>query len=213
MVRCLPVLPLLAVACVSESPVKGSQLMGTFSFTATLVPEQSDCPVVLEADGGGGALVPVAGDGGAVPVFPLSLSFSATLSSEPEAGEAWLTQRELAREADFDGQVLHALAAAPRQLEGCGCERVTLHESITVALLSESQVEALRRRDGDGTCPEGPLDGGIPAPDDAGIRGPGPTRTGYDALRACGELVNWLEPGADCSCGSCRVVYRLEGTK
>jgi hypothetical protein len=216
--RLLPPL-LLTAACTAGSPIPGPEGIGTFDFHATLLPaEEGGCPVLQGTDWrgavvpyGDGGLVEVPGpDGGAVPLdFAATLDFSGTLSREPSTGQAYFTLREHDRLATFDGQVVEATDQAPRRFpQACGpeCGDVVLEETVRVALLSTSQAEALG-----GACPTDALDGGVPAPDDAGIRGPGPTPDGYDAVRACGLLVEVVRPPEGCACAACTVHYRLEG--
>lgn len=190
--RCSLFVVLLALAaCPAETVMPGDQDLGTYRFDAE--PLELDCLV----DG-------VAGDG---------FSFDGTFSRDTVTNEAWYRLNNVVREASFDGQVARATYAAPRsfasQCDGCTTE---LRESIAVAILSKSQNDAA----GDG-CPEGALDGGLPL--GGGVTPPGPVASGYDALRACGELVDEIVAtpidGTSCSaeCGACRLRYRLKGAR
>ena len=185
----------------TETQVPGSEVMGTFAFSsATGVPSEPSC--VLLSDLGGN-------------VAP-ELHFQAVLSREQETGEAWYTLRGTSHEAGFDGQVVRVVSRAERQFAACipadqpertDCAKVFVEETLEVALLSRSQNDALA-----GRCPaEAPWDG-IPPPDGAEIHGPGTTPTGFDAVRACGVLVDRLVPEEGC-CAPCSVAYRVEGVR
>jgi hypothetical protein len=137
-------------------------------------------------------------------------SFDGTFSRDSVTNEAWFHLNGVVREASFDGQVARATYAAPRsfasQCDGCATE---LRETIAVAILSKSQNDAA----GD-ACPDGALDGGL-------LPGspPGPVASGYDALRACGELLDEVVAtpidgqGCAAECGACRLRYRLKGAR
>lgn len=169
----------------------GDVQMGTYAFTAT--PLELDCAVDDIPQGG--------------------FAFTGAFSQQSTTGEAWFRLNNVVREASFDGQVARATYAAPRsfgaQCDGCTTE---LRESLAVALLSKSQNGAAGDR-----CPEGALDGGVPV--GPGVTPPGPVAQGYDALRACGEMVDEIvatpNEGASCdpACGQCRLRYRLEGAR
>ncbi|MCI0672697.1 MAG: hypothetical protein L0Y64_19800, partial [Myxococcaceae bacterium] len=217
-----PLLTLVLLACTPDTPGSGSEPMGTFVFErATLVPEATDCFQVPDApDGEGGyALIPQLDgsppmlDGGFPPAdFARELEgFEGTFSRKRDSGDAVFTLRDMDRAATFDGQVLSSTATSPRRFDDvCGPRcKLTLEETFTVALLSASQEQAVGRR-----CPPDALDGGVPGPDeDAGIRPPMQTSGGFDATRACGLLVESVQPQLDCTCRACTVVYRLEGSR
>lgn len=146
-----------------------------------------------------------------------AFSFPVVLSANPDAGEYFLTlENEYSRPATWDGQVVRSTAAARRYFARC-TECVTrVEEDVDLALLSLSQAEAVGN-----ACPAHPLDGGVPAPDDAGVRPPGPRESGFDALLACGELrtrvvvVEGLPDGGACpaECGACTMTYTLAGER
>jgi hypothetical protein len=86
---------------------------------------------------------------------------------------------------------------------------VLLRERLTVALLSQSQSSFL-----EGRCPPQPLDGGVPVPEgDAGVLAPDSTESGFDAVRACGVLVNTLLPAEGCLCPGCSITYEVSGVR
>ena len=169
----------------------GDQVMGNYAFTAE--PLELDCAV----------------DG----IASAGFSFSGTFSRDSQSGEAWFRLNNVVREATFDGQVARATYAAARtfaaQCDGCTTE---LQESLAVAILSKSQNDAA----GD-ACPETALDGGVPVGGE--VTPPGPVASGYDALRACGEMLNQVvatpNEGTSCApeCGACRMRYRLKGAR
>ncbi len=192
MKRLTPTLSLLFLAgCPSANQVLGDEPMGRFKLQASLF--SSDCQLSDVPDGG--------------------FAFDAELSRNRGTSQAWLVIGGIARDAGFDGQVATSTHSAPRRFEECGCgDQTLIQETLTVALLSSSQDRALG-----GACPPSPLDGGVPRPDpDGGIFAPASLEQGgFDAIRACGELVDEVVPaeGASCSCPRCTMVFRVEGTR
>jgi hypothetical protein len=177
-------------ACETTPTLRGVE-MGSFEFQATLTTvgeNDAGCPYA-ELPQNGFAFV-----GG---------------YSEDE-GKVWLTLGGAVREAEFDGQVASSTHSAPRQFPECECATVTMSETLKVALLSRSQHLAAGS-----ACPPNPLDGGVPAPDpDAGVTPPGRTDRGlFDAVRACGELIDEIVPGDGCVCAGCTVRYSVEGRR
>lgn len=144
--------------------------------------------------------------------------FELALSANPEAGEYFMTMEGgFSRPATWDGQVVRSTESARRYFNACSECVTRVEETIDVALLSLSQAEVV----GD-ACPPNPLDGGVPAPDDAGIvRPPGPRDNGFDALLACGELRTrvlvdeGLPDGGPCpvECSACTMTYTLAGER
>ncbi len=193
---------LSAVAgCAVEPTLPGSEVMGTFEFVAS----------APSADAAGCALLSASEGGTHQP-----LAFRAVLSRELGTSDAWYTLRGQSHEASFDGQVLRVVSRATRRFPSCvpngdpdlaACAEVEVEESLAFALLSRSQNDALS-----GLCPAGAPDDGIPAPDGAEVSGPGTTPTGFDAVRACGVLVDRMLPKEGC-CAPCSVSYRLEGVR
>lgn len=186
----LAVLAATWLACAPEPVFPGDEVMGTFSFAASRVKGgDGDCAFSEAQD---------------------SFDFQGTFSRFPDAGQIFFTVNGVSRDGGFDGQVAEATLAAARQFSACSCSTTQVEETIRVALLSRSQDEHL-----DGRCPPAPLDGGVPASgsDDGGVRGPGSTASGFDALRACGELIDRVLPGEECACEECRMTYRLEGIR
>ncbi len=182
------VLAVVTTGCPQEA-VSSAETLGKFAFSAT--PLSSDCALFDGPDGG--------------------FTFTATLTVDPAQGP-WLVLNGVGRAAQFDGQRFESRQSAPRHFGECTCaEPMEVDETFRAVLLSASQ----SARTG-GTCPAHPLDGGVPAPDpDGGITGPGPTERGFDALRACGELIERYQAPADCGsdCRSCTAVLRLEGVR
>ncbi|MCC6334971.1 MAG: hypothetical protein IT380_13420 [Myxococcales bacterium] len=150
-------------------------------------------------------------------VFEADFSFEVTLSANPDAGETFMTMEEgYSRLATWDGQVVRSPQSARRYFEQCSECVTRVVEDIDLALLSASQAAAVGN-----TCPPHPLDGGVPAPDDAGISPPGAREMGFDALLACGELRTTvvvdqgLLDGGPCPavCAGCRTRYELRGER
>lgn len=196
--RVLWVLFLLG-SCTSEVKFPGDEVMGTFDFVAE--PLSNGCPFAEITDGG--------------------FEFSGTFSRNKEGGEAYFTVGGFSRDAGFDGQAVESWHVAPRRFEACECRvPVQVEEGLRVALLSRSQNDALG-----GNCPAEPFDGGVPlVGGDAGIEAPGSRTTGFDAIRACGELWDLVRPPEDCQltlddetglprCPECAVGYRVTGVR
>lgn len=181
----------LLSGCLSEQGFPGDEVMGTFDFSADpLLP--FDC--------------------GLQDLPEQAVSFSATFSRDAGQREIAYTLGGVSSGALFDGQVVEAARSAVRRFPPCECgDRTTLKETLRVALLSKSQDSELL-----GKCPVHPLDGGVPAAD-GGVMLPESTPRGFDAVRACGELVNEIleEPGAGCSpaCSGCTLRYRVTGVR
>jgi hypothetical protein len=185
------------VGCPS-TVVPGDVDMGTYEMHADLL-DLEGCSL---SDGG-------ADDAGFL-LSPASFDFEATFSQQRDSGAAFMTITGSSRSATFDGQVLSSTASATRTFSVCaGCTTVVV-ETVTVSLLSRSQGEVSAS-----VCPDHPLDGGTPAPDDAGVTRPGLIDTGFDAVLACGELHTHLEvaDGGSCPdvCRACTTSFSLQG--
>jgi hypothetical protein len=178
----------LLVACRTQPPFPGSEVMGAFLFQAE--------PLSNTCDRYAGDFPP---DGGP----QAALQFSGTFSRNPGTPDVWFSFAGTAWDAGFDGQYAWVAMTGNRQFAACtGCGSVPLTETLRVALLSVSQ-----SNEAGGHCPNDPLDGGVPAPTDGGandagdIRAPGSTPLGFDVLLACGTLTDTLDPDAGCGCG------------
>jgi hypothetical protein len=201
-------LALTWLACPAK-PLPGDLAMGQYATSAT---------------GGAIGFVSEAGsDGGMVEVSTCQLEevtaadfdFTAVLTRDSASDRAWVTLNGYTREGTFDGQVLTSRAEASRVFAACGKCSTRVVETLSVAVLSRSQTDAV----GD-QCPADALDGGVVANADAGITGPGLTSQGYDAVRLCGELTtlvvaDGLVDGGPCEpkCGGCTVHYQLRGER
>jgi hypothetical protein len=180
---------LVQSACLPEASFPGAEVMGTFRFQAQAW--SSDCVGISDLPDGG---------------FPFGGTFSRTQGQS----QAWFTLGERSQEATFDGQLFSSTRTAARSFLDCECdEQVQLVETLSVALVSRSQNRVL-----EGGCPERPLDGGMPGADpDAGVFLPSSTEKGFDAVRACGELVDQLVPGPGCRCVGCTLRYTVQGDR
>lgn len=172
----------LVTGCPSEPSYPG-ELLGTLSFNATLT--GSNCNAIDVPDAG--------------------TRFQATLSRESSGDRAWVTVGTFSRDAGFTGQHLSSFYSANVRFETCGdaCAGPELRESLEVTLLSQSQLDALG-----GACPAPLADGGVPL--DGGT--PPELAPGrFQAVRACGQLVDVVVPGDGCTCSACTAVYQLDG--
>ncbi len=151
-----------------------------------------------------------------LPGMPVMYDFEGTFSRFNDGGRVFFTVQGVQYDAGFDGQFASYGQTEVRAFElvdggSCSSCEMKLTQTATLALLSQSQSKAL----GD-ICPTAALDGGVPPPDeDAGIRRPNSTDSGFDAVRACGELQVLIsgEGFCDSACYSCRLVYRLSGAR
>lgn len=196
---------LLLLAGCPVTPPPGDLPMGQYAIKATggapLLPDGGldrppECPMLEEVTGA-------------------DFDFDVVLTRESSSQRAWVTLAGYSREGTFDGQVVTSEASANRVFEACSKCSTRVVETISVAVLSTSQSEAL----GD-ACPESPLDGGVVANPDAGVLPPGKTSQGYDAVRVCGELTTQVVAqgqvdGGACEpqCDGCTVRYSLRGAR
>lgn len=186
--------------------------MGNFEFTAELSGQE------LIADGGDGSMPRCSYTN-----FQDSFTFNARFARYRDGGSAVITIGFIDRDAGFDGQVMSGTKSPDQDRpahvfspidQACTCPaRVT--EVLTVAVLSTSQNAAVGN-----ACPANPLDGGVPLPTgDGGIRLPDTTPTGFDAVRACGELTDFVEVSdeasaqPDCACQDCVMRYTVKGVR
>ncbi len=139
--------------------------------------------------------------------------FAGTLSRFRDGGPVFLTLNGISRDAGFDGQILTSSHAAPRTFKlpdggSCAPCQMRVIETLSIALLSKSQSSAVGDR-----CPPNPLDGGVPSPD-SGVTLPGSTQTGFDAVRACGDLYEEITGDGTCdpAC-ACVLKYQLVGER
>jgi hypothetical protein len=191
-----------STACLLDTaaPPPGELSMGVYAMNAT--------PVLLDDGGHWCALDDV---------VPAAFSFEVALSQDTDSGETFLTlSKGYSRSATWDGQVVRSAESARRYFRQCSGCVTRLREAIDFALLSASQAAAVGNQ-----CPANPLDGGVPAPNDAGISLPGARDAGFDALLACGELRahvlvdEGLADGGMCPaiCSSCQTHYVLRGER
>ena len=178
----------LAWACNGGPSYPGDQLVGTYHFAAT--PVSGSCPYSDVPSGG--------------------FSFDATLSRDSASGNTWVTINSVTRDAGFNGQTSVSTLTAPRRFVECDGGDTQVTETLSFAVLSQSQFAAAGKQ-----CPARPLDGGVPAPDDAGVLLPGLRGGAWDAVRGCGELVDALVPdNPDTNkCISCTLTYAVDGTR
>lgn len=202
-------------ACSTPADVPGSSVMGTFAATATLMEGGH-----LVGDDAGTLVLDDGLDGGygcsLAEVTGQPFDFKPTLSRDPATGNAWMTLvGASARVGAWDGQIFRSSAEARRSFPTqCGECAMTLEESLELALLSRSQSAAVGN-----TCPDSPLDGGIPE-GFANVKRPQETEFGFDSVRVCGELVEQVKAGGlpdggacPAECGACRLRYRVTGER
>ncbi|MFN0063873.1 MAG: hypothetical protein ACKVPX_15310 [Myxococcaceae bacterium] len=194
----------LGVAGCVEPRYPGSEVMGTFAFSAG---------VSLGAPLGEAACTAPGPPEEPFPELPKEpFSFSGTFSRDDPSNPAaaFFSLGGFDQNATFDGQVIRAITSAPRQFAQCECPEVTVEETLVVALLSRSQRDALESP----VCPPNALTGGVPAPDGAAITPPQTTSNGFDAVLACGELIDRVLPNPEtCACAPCAVRYPVSGDR
>ena len=181
-------------SCLTQKQVPGDPI-GNFAFEATL-PLEGDSEV-----GPGTCALAEVPDAG--------FSFSATFSRDPVTGQAYAEVGGVQRlDTTLEGPLLISTASAPRIFAQCKCEGVTVVETLKVVLLTPEQ-----NRLAQDTCPDHPFDGGL-SPDDGGIYPSPATGAAYNAIRACGVLIDVVEPpdgGCGEECPRCELHYRLNG--
>jgi hypothetical protein len=188
----------MVFACVGVS-YPGSEIIGTFDFTAFVPPPDTPAP-------------PGTCTFSEMPTQ--DFTFTGTFSRNPDGG-TFFTLGDKNRSATFDGQIIASSESAPRQFDECGCSGGTnVDETLTVALLSRSQTDALPDPS---RCPGNPLDGGVP-PVGGSITGPGSTGSSFDAVLACGILIDNVVVSASCPpspgvCTDCGVSYSVQGVR
>jgi hypothetical protein len=165
---------LFAAGCSADTPPPGDEILGAYDFTAT--PLTYDCALVDVPDGG--------------------FTFTATLSRFRDAGTAFFTLGGVSRDAGWDGQIFTSPASAPRVFSDCSSCSTTLDELFSVALLSRSQNAAAQE-----LCPANALDGGLPSGEL--IVRPDSSPSGFDAVRACGELNEAVRTDGVTDAGRC----------
>jgi hypothetical protein len=179
----------LLSGCIEETQLPGDEVLGTFVLN-TQPRAGSNCPAEEVPDAGG--------------------VFEGTLTRNRD-GTAYFVVDGFGRDAGYDGQRLTSVQRAlqPRLAAACGtgCSAVEVEQTLRLLLLSSSQNEAFGK---DRSCAD-LLDGGLPA--DAGSTLPPGADGGFDAVRACGELVNQKLPDAGCSCAQCTLSFGVEGTR
>lgn len=194
----------LSLACSSSNNLPGDEAMGTFEFHAT--PVSQDCSLGSLPDGG--------------------FDFEVIARHNKNGSGAWLLIGGIVGDAGFDGQYVTSVRTAPRafaQADGGSCNpqvtdggaitcSMTLTETLTFALLSESQFVAAGN-----ACPPNPLDGGVPEPTaDGGIVRPGSVGASYDAVATCGTLVDvaTIDGGCNAAClVPCTLTYSVSGVR
>lgn len=180
--------------CLTQDRPPGDEIMGTYGFHAEWIP----APFCGLPD-----------------ISTASIDFAGTFSRFRDGGAVFLTLNGVPRDAGFDGQIATSTHAAARTFllpdsGSCAPCDMKLVETLAVALLSRSQSQALGDR-----CPSNPLDGGVPGPD-AGVTFPGTTPTGFDSVRACGELHEQIVATGACDplCSAgCQLDYVLTGDR
>ncbi|MBX5480765.1 MAG: hypothetical protein IRZ16_02785 [Myxococcaceae bacterium] len=180
-----------ATSCTGDSEIPGES-MGLFRFHAS----------PLSFDGG------VARACDRISELPKDqgFDFEGVFSQSRESSEkAYFTINGLSRDASLTGQVLTSTVEAGRRFEVDDCvPEFTAEETLEVALISESQARHYAALDGGpGTgCPpdiETLLGSGAFLVDpDAGIVAPSFTPEGFDAIHACGLLIDILRPNGEC---------------
>lgn len=219
MKRLLLLVPLAlvgAVACVPSNTPPGD-LIGNFTFDTTL-PLTADGGLTPEDQAAFSDCIPTLSE-----VVPSNFTFDAVLSTD--GGTGFFTYGGKSRDGVFDGQFLVGSLREERRFTACTCKgngKVYVDETIRFAVLSSSQAAALQAAGV--PCSANLLDGGVPLNPAAGIVPPSRNSSGYDAVWACGELVDVVEPDPPsdagvCTCTgqdagwTCAINYPVTGTR
>jgi len=193
------------IACTRGSSLPGEPL-GTFLFDAT--PLTLGCPFQELPDGGFG--------------------FTGIFSAVDGGPEAYLTVNDVRRQGMFDGQRFESIypapsdPAVPRTFEldcdagvlpdGTACDpacgnRFLIEETLRAVFLTAEQSAVVA------SCPDDPevfFDAGVT---DAGILPPSRGPDGFDAARACGVLIENIQPAEVCDFQACMLTYRVDGKR
>ena len=189
----------LWAACTRASPAPGEPL-GTFHFqAAALTIGNTECQFREVPDGG--------------------FEFTGSFSAVDGGPTAYFTANDKTRVGTFDGQRFESVYPGPtddpvsRTFEvdaGCG-NRFLVQETLRAVFLTAAQLVPSSSR-----CqqdPEAFYDAGGTVDPDAGIFRPTLGPEGYDAVGACGVLIEYIQPANPCDFPACTLVYRIDGTR
>jgi len=211
---------LFLTACPQPHPVPGDELLGTFAFTATVQSQDGGCRL-------GDFTSPQTQELQFLGTVSRCAADSALPLCAAQPGRAFFTYLDSDFDAGFDGQYVEVHPRSVRRtFAECGNDPTRMEERIHFALLSASQQQAL------GTsfdCGPNLLDGGVPAPD-GGVVAPSFGPNGFDAVQACGVMVETVindaftgdggagtcapgDAGVFLPTGTCTVVYTLRGDR
>ena len=186
-------LAVVLLGCPGTPTPPGDQQMGRYTFVAEF--GDGTCNLVEIPDGGG-------------------FSFEANFSRFRDAGLYYVSIGGVAHDATWDGQKITAEYSAQRNFTQCQCPGepavvVTMTEKIVATIVSQSQSEAA------GGCVDDP-----PFDPDAGILRPDTTAEGgFDAVRACGKLTEFIQAdrtvscNAPATCNGCNLTYAIQGER
>jgi len=184
---------LLGLSC--TSPLPGDVEAGLFDFSASTALKENCKPHMADGD---------------------SFTFEGRFRLESNLVDGHFVYRSAHRKLQFDGQTMRSVYEAEHSLvEGCEACAWRVVETLEVALLSETQNEALG-----GQCPCNASSENIPVDEASNIFPPRPVPGGFDAVRACGSLVARVELPTEQGClEKCRqenektVHYYVEGIR
>jgi hypothetical protein len=187
----------LWAACTRASSAPGEPL-GTFQFQAAEL-SIGGCPFRERPDGG--------------------FDFTGTFSVVDGGPTAFFTANGKTREGTFDGQRFESIYPGPSgepvtrtfELDAGTCgTRFLVQETLRAVFLTAGQLQ-LPDFSNCQNDPEAFYVTGGPVDLDAGILPPSLGPEGYDAVGACGVLIEDIQPAEPCDLAACTLVYRLEG--
>lgn len=143
-----------------------------------------------------------------IPDPDAGFTFSTVFCGDEDGTIHSMAIQDFVREASFDGTVLTSPFSAPRSFELCGDAGVDEELFVLPVSLTQSQTLGLEN------CPDDPLrPGAIPVDPDGGIYPPGWIDEHFEAVRACGRLIDTIHPAGDKDCPVCTMTFHITGPR
>ena len=226
----IPLLGVALFACKGEVPVPGKERVGTYLLQSVGDPLVNDCsPLILDAGLDAGAQGGFFVDAGVI----LSVTYNQSLAPDGgtrsddggfitpyDAGYLTFVEGSGSQYGVIVGQVIDVSAVAPRVFAACNCTGlnppdIQVQESNTIALLSQSQAQALGSLT---SCisPDVLLDGGIP-PVGGSILPPRDPSGIWSVPLVCGvtleqvQVLNHSDAGCLPECQTCTIRFSVQG--